>query len=527
MFYSPEYNVAVYDVAAPEIILSQFKDAKQISPSQVAIPCTLMNLQTLNALGIPTPRILDSVYEWPRSPALLEPFEPQRAMADFLIKHKRGFVLSAPRTGKTLSCLWACDYIMRQYETKGARIRALIIAPLNNLKDPWHSSVRVHLLGKRTGVILHGSTTSRTALLEHDADFYIVNYDGLDQNTQLFKEISKRDDIQLVFVDESTAYKHATTDRHRALSKLVKHREYLWLATGTPTCQGAIDAYGQARLVHNGYKESFASYKRRIMHQLTSFKWEYKEGAAEEATKLLSPNIRFPQEACFEATDLSIIDLDVEMSQEQRAQYKEMRKELIIRMQSGAVISAANQGVMRLKLLQIACGAIYEKTLDGKDLGKVSHYLDYTPRINALHKLINEAPHKIIIFAPLTSVVDRLHKELSDNYGCVLVNGELDRKTKEMRLQRFTVGDARVLIAHPGPVSRGLDLTAATTIIWYAPTTKTEEYLQANERINGINQIHPRTIIRMSSSSVEREMYNRLADNESMQGAILKLIEKE
>jgi hypothetical protein len=51
--------------------------------------------------------------------------------------------------------------------------------------------------------------------------------------------------------------------------------------------------------------------------------------------------------------------------------------------------------------------------------------------------------------------------------------------------------------------------------------------MQANERINGVNQTKPRYIIRMSGCSIEQDIYKRLESNMSLQGAILKLKEME
>jgi len=74
-------------------------------------------------------------------------------------------------------------------------------------------------------------------------------------------------------------------------------------------------------------------------------------------------------------------------------------------------------------------------------------------------------------------------------------------------------------------VARGIDLSMANTIIWYAPIDRTEYFIQANERINGINQKLPRYIIRMYGCEIERKIYERLESNQSLQGLILQLKE--
>jgi len=107
-----------------------------------------------------------------------------------------------------------------------------------------------------------------------------------------------------------------------------------------------------------------------------------------------------------------------------------------------------------------------------------------------------------------------------------MVNWEVPSKEADQRVADFQEGVPRVLIAHPGPIARGLDLTAAATIIWFAPTDKTEDYIQANQRINGPRQTHKRTIVQIAASPIEREIYKRLESNETMQGLVLKLAEE-
>jgi hypothetical protein len=65
----------------------------------------------------------------------------------------------------------------------------------------------------------------------------------------------------------------------------------------------------------------------------------------------------------------------------------------------------------------------------------------------------------------------------------------------------------------------------ANTILWYAPIDRTEYFIQANERINGVNQTKPRYVVRMSGCTIEREIYERLESNQALQGVILKLKE--
>ena len=81
-------------------------------------------------------------------------------------------------------------------------------------------------------------------------------------------------------------------------------------------------------------------------------------------------------------------------------------------------------------------------------------------------------------------------------------------------VQKFqTESEPRVLLIQPQAASHGLTLTAADTIIWYAPVTSVETYLQANARIDRPGQKNNMTIVHIKGSDVEQRLYNMLRDN--------------
>ena len=82
---------------------------------------------------------------------------------------------------------------------------------------------------------------------------------------------------------------------------------------------------------------------------------------------------------------------------------------------------------------------------------------------------MEQCPAKIIVFAPLTSVLHLLYKELKDDYRCAVVNGEVSNKDRSEIFQNFENSEhPRVLIADPATMAHGLTLVAAATIIWFA-----------------------------------------------------------
>jgi SNF2 family DNA or RNA helicase len=86
--------------------------------------------------------------------------------------------------------------------------------------------------------------------------------------------------------------------------------------------------------------------------------------------------------------------------------------------------------------------------------------------------------------------------------------------------------DLRVLVANASTMSHGLTLTAATTIVWYAPVHSNETYEQACARVRRPGQTRTTVIVHIASTDVERRVYKRLQDKQSMQGVLLDMMKE-
>ena len=121
-----------------------------------------------------------------------------------------------------------------------------------------------------------------------------------------------------------------------------------------------------------------------------------------------------------------------------------------------------------------------------------------------------------------------LHKEL-EGWSREIVNGAVPLKARgEIFTRFFKEKDPHILLCDPATMAHGInELVAAQVIVWYAPTEKTELYLQANKRIDRPGQTKPTTIVQLASTAIEREIYRRLGANESLQGAMLGMVRGE
>ena len=524
-WFDQKHNVLIYPSAYTSNIQQAIPEARTVNGHYLAVPRTLRNCQVLRWFQYPVPPIMDN-YDWPAPPGI-KPYESQKITSNFLVTHPRSFCLSDMGTGKTNAVLWSADWLMRQSTED---FRALIIAPLSILQRVWGDAIFRNFLNRRSYQILHGSQEQRLAALEQKADFYIINFDGVGTGAHtkgrlelggFSKALARRTDIRLAIVDEASAYKDSTTKRHRLARLIFGQKEYLWLATGTPTPSAPTEAYGLAKLVNGAMGKSFTNFKLDTMYQPfpNSFKWLPKKDGYEKARKLLTPAIRFELSQIWDGPEMTTQQREVPLTDQQKKLMADLKRDFVVRVKSGEPISAANEAAARQKFIQISLGAIY-------DSSHKSHLVDAKPRLDELKAVIREAPGKLLIFVPLTSVVELLYKELKE-WTREIVNGNTSQKDRSRIFQDFQQeSEPRLLIADPGTMAHGLDLFMAQTVVWYGVTDKTELYLQANKRAHRPGQKYPVTVVQLVSNALEREIYRRLESNTALQGALLDVVKK-
>jgi SNF2 family DNA or RNA helicase len=482
-------------------------------------------------------------YDFPRNPEIAHPTLAQRHMVRFQVLNRRAFNLSDMGTMKTLATLWAADWLMQSVAP--LPMRAIIVTTLSTTEEIWAQAVFKNFFGRRTFAILHGSEEKRIKELAKPVDFYIVNYDGVkvgakfvdqlraDGTPRGFRklvlngfalELQKKKDIQIVIIDEASAYKAANRNRHKVFTRIFEDRAYMWALTGTPTPNGPPDAYGIAKLLgkHNG--ETFTSFHNRTMQQISQYKWEPRADGYDAARSLLQPAIRFDIKDIWDGPPCTTQRRQIELTSEQCKMIQDLKTDFVtyVRTTRDAVtIVAENAAAVRTKVLQVSLGAIYDQ--DHK-----AHRLDNSPRYQELIQVIENTRQKILIFSPFTSVVDFLYENLRKGYSVEKVTGATTPKNRSLIFRAFqNAVDPRIIVADPGTMAHGVELFAASASIWYGPTDKNELYEQANKRSHRPGQQHPVTVVQFVATRIEREIFDRLEKKQNLQGLMLRAVRED
>jgi SNF2 family DNA or RNA helicase len=432
-----------------------------------------------------------SEYDWP-APLGVSPFEHQKSTVEFLVSYPKAFCFNEQGTGKTASVIWATDYLMKL----GLLKRVLVICPLSIMKSAWQQDLFRFAL-HRTVAVAHGARDKRKQIINSGAEYVIINFDGIG----IVKDEIANGGFDLIVIDEASAYKNVQTARWKDMRDLTRTIKGLWMLTGTPAAQSPADAYGLARLVNPpGVPKFFGEFRDMVMTKVSMYRYAPKPTAKHVVHKALQPAIRFEKKDCIDLPPLTFMDREAPLTPQQQGFYKLLKKEMLIEA-AGEEISAVNAATQINKLLQISCGSIYT------DTGEVVDF-DVSNRLSVVQEIVDECSNKVLIFVPFTHTIKLLSDYLTKHgVACEVINGEVSVNRRTDIVKRFQEQpDPKVLIIQPQAASHGLTLTAADTIVWYAPCTSVETYLQANARIDRPGQVNPMTIIHIHGSPVENRL---------------------
>jgi SNF2 family DNA or RNA helicase len=460
----------------------------------------------LKNLKINAPSPINGSYKWP---GLHKPFDHQKVTSSFLTMNRKAFCFNEQGTGKTASVIWAADYLM----TQGFIKRVLVICPLSIMDAAWRNDLFKFAMHRRVDVA-HGKPEKRREIINGDAEFVIINYDGV----EIVADTIAQNMFDLIVVDEGNAYKNPQTKRWKTINKLVNGSTWLWMLTGTPAAQSPVDAYGLAKLVRpDGVPRFFGGFRDQVMNKVTQFKWVPKPDADNTVHRALQPAIRFTKEQCLDLPAMTYVTRNVPLTAQQEKYYELLRRQLIVRA-AGEEITTVNAAANLNKLLQLSGGAVYS------DTGEVVQF-DASNRLAVLREVIEESSHKVLVFVPYRHAIEVVAEDLrSHGYPTAIIHGGVSASKRSEIFDRFqTKKDPQVLVIQPQAASHGVTLHAANTIVYWSPVMSVETYLQCNARVHRAGQKNPTTVVHLQGSGVERRMYSMLNNKVDIHHKIIQL----
>jgi SNF2 family DNA or RNA helicase len=500
-------NAAVLlNLRHPSKVTTVIPKSKAIDENRVVVKWGIDEAHVLRNLNIRVPSPIEGQYDWPGQ---YTPFAHQKTTAAFLTMHRRAFCFNEQGTGKTASAIWAADFLMKQGKVK----RALVVCPLSIMDSAWRADLFSFAMHRKVD-IAYGAKDKRRQIIEGDADFVIINYDGV----EIVQEAVAQGGFDLIIIDEATHYKNPQTKRWKVMNALLGPDTWMWMMTGTPAAQSPLDAYGLAKMLNPSSVPRFmGTFKQQVMWQVTRFKWVPKDDATETVFNALRPAIRFTKDECLDLPEMTYVKREVPLTAQQKKYYQQLHDQMMLHA-DGEEVTAANAAIMMNKLMQISCGAVYS---DDKETIE----FDISNRYKVLREVIDESSQKVLIFVPFKHTIEILVQRLrKDKITADFISGDVSASKRTALFKQFQEQpDPRVLVIQPQAAAHGVTLTAANTVVWWGPTSSLETYAQANARVHRSGQKHKCTVVQLQGSSVEKHVYKMLDNRINVHTKIVDL----
>lgn len=431
------------------------------------------------------------------------PYAHQLEDVKFELANNVVFDTSDAGTGKTRTRL----LVFSTRHAKGGKC-ALVIASKSLLRPAWEADCKKFTPWLTTSCCY---AATREKDFARKADIYVTNHDAVKWLAKQAPAFFARFDY--LIVDESTAFKHHTSDRSKALNKIKKYFKYRCCMTGTPNTNSVTDLWNQVNILDDGARLGSSFYHFRASVQQPEqagprpnmVKWTDRPGSEEAVGGLLSNiTIRHALEECHDIPQNLNYVVPFNLSAKLLRAYDDMRRGKLADLETGQV-TAINAASVVTKLLQIASGAVYDDTGD-------YHVIDES-RYEMVGQLAEDRKFSVIFFQ-WKHQKDMLIEELTRRkLTHTLIDGTVSSRKRDLAVESFQAGFYRVLLAHPQSAAHGLTLTKGTSTIWSSPTYNLEHWLQGNRRIYRAGQTQrTETVNIIAENTIEERVYQVLND---------------
>jgi SNF2 family DNA or RNA helicase len=428
------------------------------------------------------------------------------------------FDCSDPGTGKTGVAIWVDQRLRTRRQIK----KTLVLAPKSLLRSVWFNDFKKFAPATRVVVSTAGN---HDKAFSQDADVYVTNIDAV-------KWLAKQPDsffkhFDFLIVDESTAYKHATSQRSKAAARIARHFKFRRLMTGTPNSNSITDVWHQVFLLDAGKRlgKSFYGFRNAVCtpvqvgRNANAIQWEDKDGAEEAVFGMLTDIVvRHKFEDCVDIPENHQYEVKYELSPKQLKTYEQMREMAVAELQGMKHVTAINAAAVTTKLLQIASGAVY---LDSSEYSLVD-----TGRYELILDLVEERKHSLVFFL-WKHQRDLLVAEAEKRgISFALIDGQVKEDERNAIVQNYQAGAYRTLFAHPRSAGHGLTLTRGTATIWASPTYDLEIFKQGSKRQHRLGQTQKtETIVVLAQDTLDEHAYEVMQGKNIRMSNLLSLFE--
>jgi SNF2 family DNA or RNA helicase len=304
----------------------------------------------------------------------------------------------------------------------------------------------------------------------------------------------------LMGIDESTTIKNPAAKRTRNIIYLKQFTKYRRILTGSPVTKSPLDLFTQCYFLdpylldqssYYVFKTRYAVCRKiNVSGRQVEIVVGYRN-LAELSEKLKPFSYRVLKDDCLDLPKKTFMKRTVELTDEQKKVYKQMKQEAIAFL-NGKMVTSATVITQLMRLHQITCG--HFKSNDGtvQDLKN--------NRISELMDILEEVEGKAVIWAHYRHDIEKIVEAISKKYGentVVTYYGDTTTDDRQKAIKKIQDKDSpvRFIIGTPQTGGYGITLTGASTMIYYSNGYDLEKRQQSEARIDRIGQEKPMTYI--------------------------------
>ena len=405
-------------------------------------------------------------------------FEHQKKELELLTNHDQFALFAEQGTGKTIPILYHVTNLLMSGEINNC----LVVCPAS-VKGSWSRDIE-KLPARRK------KSTDKITVVSYDLVWRREEYDQ---------------DWDCIILDESHSIAARTSKRTKFLHKLKKGSKYRYILTGTPTHNGHYeDYYSQMDFlvpdIFGSYREFCAHYCKERQLPGTYVKIIYGYRNTDELLKIIKKYAFYisKNDCLVLSNQLEPVIIDCELKEKKK--YKQAVECFIEEFD----MNIGNPMSSIIKLRQICSGFLLD---DYGDLHELK-----CNKIKFLDEILDSLSGKVVIFAEFKYSLQAIHSLLDKRKAKYLT---LDGQQKDKTVWRqFQEDDSfQYIVCQYRSANAGIDLFAASNMIFYEPTQSSTVVDQAMARIHRNGQTKNCSYYwLLTEGSVEHDIFDRVTN---------------
>jgi SNF2 family DNA or RNA helicase len=423
------------------------------------------------------------------------------------------------------------------------KINALIVFAPKGAYFQWVTQIKRHLPDRiRRKIIFWRSGQSEKFFPELDKPVVtetlyvvIINIEALSMGTKgvrALDEVQEKFPDSMLVVDESVTIKSHKSKRTKVLIAKRNQSRYRRLMSGLPNPQDILDFYTQFYFLdpdilgfrsYYAFRGHYAITKRMKMgpgghtfEKVTGFK----QDRMPELQERMAPYMfRITKKECLDLPQKIYSVWNVELSEEQQQAYRDMKDYLMTSFGDDEDVTIDTILGQIIRLHQIVCGHL---PLDSGEMKILDN-----KRIGALLEILEQCSRKVIIWTTYIQSIKTIYEAISKAYSPESVRtyyGATKTREREQTVLDFQDhnGPVQFLITNKAG-AKGLDLTEATTCIYYSNSWNLDDRTQSEDRAHRIGQHNPVCYIDMvTPGTIDVRIKRALEKKEDLAKRILE-----